>query len=126
MKSRIYRSEEDLRTVAADIARNVTVRTYDNGSSCDVTRRATVMEESHLFTIALGALDALNWDRQVTRMHNMSEYCDGVLSMAEFTVINLFGTGAGDEAPHVNSYDTIYLPLKRAIREWPLDLPEEE
>lgn len=121
-KYRTYRKPEELRDLAQTIATHITYRHDENGTSRDTTWESTPYEYTMLERIAYAALTALNWDREVDRSHGMSHYSEGVLAMAEFQLMESSKALPYDqETCHVNTYDTIYIPLKNVIREWPVE-----
>lgn len=101
-----HKTETELKGIATEIAETITIRHYNGGNSKDKQRKSTAKEKEIIFKIAYGALLSINWHLEP----NTSSLNSAILNTAEFTV-NLF-------LPDCNGYDTIYCPLRKAIREW--------
>ena len=97
-----------MKAIAENISENITIRTYTNGNSNDTKRKASTAEKAIIFRVAFGALLGLNWGTD-TRKSRKSE--QAIIDTAEFTI--------GQFIRDCNGYDTIYLPLKKALAEWP-------
>lgn len=110
---RSYKQESELKQLAESISKFITIRTNDNGNSCDTKRTSRKAEREIIYKIAYSALLGLNWD---VKTRNNNDIAQGIIDTAEFT-INQF-------LPNCNGYDTIYLPLKAILRNW--DYPELE
>ncbi len=104
---RDYKTEQQLRELATAISQRITIRTYKNGNSDDNTRPTKTKEKEIIFNIAYGALLGINCN---DRNRNSDEIAQAIIDTAEYTV-NRF-------LPDCNGYDTLYCPLKKAVREW--------
>ena len=105
---RKYKKFEQIQTMADELASTIVIRTYDeNGNSHDVRRKPLSAEEREkLRGIFYMTLVTINRNRDV----NEVGYVQGVIDMAEFMIDKLI--------PYVNGYDSMYLPLKRVVKEW--------
>lgn len=110
---RSYKQETELKQLAESISKFITIRTYENGSSCDTKRKSKKAEREIIYKIAYSALLGLNYG---VKTRNNDDIAQGILDTVEFA-INQF-------LPDCNSYDTIYIPLKSILRHW--DSPELE
>lgn len=92
-------TDDMLRKRAIDIARNITIRSYNECGSVDTKRSTTKPEAEIISNIAFAALWAYRWrdDGNI----------DSILDVAEMTLDQFF--------PEANGYDTIYLPLKKVM-----------
>lgn len=103
---RIHLPESTLRLLAEGIANRVTIRYYDGGTSHDYTCDSTPEDRSAIFPVAFGSLLGLNYGEE-------ARSGDGeqvVMNTAEFTIMHLL--------PRVNTYDTIYNPLRAVLEAW--------
>lgn len=100
-----HKTEQQLKEIATTISERITIRAYKNGNSEDTTRRTNPTERKIIFKIAYSALLSLNW-----HLEPKDGICTAIINTAEFTV-NQF-------LPDCNGYDTIYCPLKKAVRDW--------
>lgn len=110
---RSYKTDAELKLIAEAISQYITIRTDDNGNSIDTKRKSKKAERKIIYKIAYSALLGLNWD---VKTRNNDDIAQGIIDTAEFA-INQF-------LPDCNGYDTMYLPLKAALRHW--DSPEFE
>lgn len=94
-EKREVKTEAELKEIAEAMSETIMIRTYENGNSNDTRRKTTKPEKAIIYKIAYGALLALN---------------HGIVDSAEYT-IDLF-------IPECNGYDTIYIPLKKALASW--------
>lgn len=104
---RMFRSEGQLKEKAMALSKRIVIRTYNRGNSTDTCRKSTKKEEEIIYKLAYGALLGLNWNEKTRDSEDMSQ---AIIDTAEFT-INLF-------LPDCNGYDTLYLPLKKILRDW--------
>lgn len=104
---REHKSSEELDQIAENIAEHITIRTYDNGSSIDTRRATTAPEKKILYNIARAALGSLNYGEKMRSSDDMTQ---AAINTAEFMLLYFI--------PDANSYDSIYLPLQRAIKNW--------
>ena len=104
---RCYLPETVLRKMAAEIAENITFRTYVDGSSKDITRKSTDAEQDIIYKLAYSALLGLNYG-EVARQCESAE--NAILNAIEYAIIMMI--------PHVNSYDTLYIPLRKMLAFW--------
>ena len=104
---RAHKTEAELREMAEAISEEVVIRTYENGNSSDTRRKASAKEKVIIYRIAYGALLGLNWGEDC-RSSRLAE--QKIIDTAEYTV-DLF-------IPDCNGYDTIYIPLKKALANW--------
>ena len=93
-------------SLARQISKNITIRSYENGNSKDETRPTTEIEADIIYKICLGAMATFGY-----RMNSDTQsVLNALLDTAEFT-LNRF-------IPEANGYDTIYIPLKKAFGIW--------
>lgn len=104
---RVYKKESELKEIAEGISQEIVIRTYENGNSKDIRRKASKPEKDIIFKVAYGALLALNYGED-SRSSRLAE--QKIIDAAEFT-IDLF-------IPNCNGYDTMYNPLKKALANW--------
>jgi hypothetical protein len=122
-RMRNYKTGSELIAIEQEISGTVVVRSYVNGCSRDNKRPATGEERAALRAVTLGALNQLNFNRVINR-----DVEQAVIDTAEWILTALLAPcdkiiGPYDE--HVNTYDTIYLPLQRVIAAWDAE-PETE
>jgi hypothetical protein len=94
--------EEDLKHIADSISKLITIRSYEDGNSRDDTRETTRFERDIIWKIAYAAL--------ISYGYRSDGSVDSILDMAEFTLMRFL--------PEANTYDTIYIPLKKAMGLW--------
>ncbi len=104
---RNYKTEQQLQEQAKAIAETITIRTYNNGNSEDTKRLSNAHENNIIFNIAYGALLGMNCNE---KNRASDEIAQAIIDTAEYTVNGFL--------PDCNGYDTIYCPLKKAVREW--------
>ena len=96
-------NESQLKEIARDIAGSIMIRSYDRGNSRDDRRETTKEEREIIQNIAYGAMLAYSY-----RSNGGS--IDSILDTAEFTLKQFI--------PNCNSYDTIYIPLRKVTETW--------
>lgn len=117
--TRVYRTGEELRNLASEVAKKVTIRTYvEYGNSKDVERSTTKEEYTILRDIIHSALLSLNNSEQSRRAQYGDPVFKAVLDTAEYMS---FG-----RIPGINSYNSIYIPVWNIIKAWPLESEETE
>lgn len=84
------------------IAENITIRSYIDGNSNDEVRPTTEIEKRIIKELAYAAMLAYGYRNDGN--------VDSVLDMAEFALHRFI--------PEANSYDTLYIPLKKEIGLW--------
>lgn len=94
--------ETELRAYAKEQAQTVTVRTFHNGNSNDTKRLATPTEAHIIETIMHGALLAIRSGYNEKDVINGAEY---------IAIVQLNGS----HEDHINTYDSVYLPLKNYL-----------
>ena len=104
---RKHMSETELKSIAEGISESIVIRYYDGGTSHDVRRVPTTEQKETLYKILFGALLGLNWG-ETNRSNKIAE--DAIINAAEFTT-HLF-------LPDINGYDSVYIPLRKAVSEW--------
>lgn len=92
----------DYRKLADSISKLITIRTYDETGSHDDTRETTSAERDIIWKIAYSAFLS----------YGFGDYMDldTIANMAEFMLMRFI--------PEANTYDTIYIPIKRATGNW--------
>lgn len=119
MRKHIGGDDNRLEKWADDISSRTCLRDYVNGCSHDFNRPATDEGRAVLRPIIYGALLALNWGESIRRGENeYSPGCSAVLDTAEFVAISAMRRFTKDGEEY-QSYDGIYCPLCRVLREWP-------
>ena len=96
-------SRQDYESMAWDIAKTLTIRTYDETGSHDTIRDTTSIEENIIAEIAVGAMNTFGYCGEDA---DASTICN----MAEFVLMRFM--------PEVNTYDTIYIPLMKCFEQW--------
>lgn len=104
---RKYKTESELKKIAENISNSIVIRSNDKYGSNDTKMIPTNEQKNIIFKVAFSALLALNWGED-NRENKEAE--QAIVDTAEFT-INQF-------IPNCNGYQTMYNPLKDAIREW--------
>jgi len=105
---RIHLNETTMNLLADAIADRVTVRTWDNGNSYDYTGDSTPEDRSAIRSVAMGILLGLNYGDEARSM--TGEALRVSLNTAEFILMQ--------SLPCVNTYDTIYNPLRAVMQVW--------
>ena len=97
---------EELNTIATEISQYITIRTYENGCSKDTTRKALKKERETIYNIVRAALGMLN--EPISRKNE--DITRAILLTAELTADYML--------KDVNGYDTVYLPLRKVLKNW--------
>ena len=105
---RCFLPETVLRKMAGEMAETITIHTYKDGRcSEDFTRNTTEAEKAVLYKLALSALLGLNHG-ETARQSKAAE--DAIINAIEYTLILML--------PSANSYDSLYLKLRRSVAFW--------
>lgn len=104
---RPFLPEPILRGMAREMAKTITIRTYVDGCSHDETRPATEAESDILYKLALSALLGLNHGESA-REEMTAE--DAIINAIEYTLLLMI--------PEANSYNSLYLKLRRMMENW--------
>lgn len=120
MRKHIGGNDDRLEKWADDIASRTCMRDYRDGNSHDWNRESTEAERAVLRAVAFGALLALNWGETVRNDESPAgrSAVQAVLDTAEFTAAQLMRQFMPDGVEY-QSYDGIYCPLSRILRDWP-------
>lgn len=103
-----FKSEGELKIIAAQIAESITVRAYDErGNSNYSTRETTHEERETIFNICYGALLGFNW---TDTARSSDAAAQAVLDATEFTVSIML--------PYCNACSTVYEKLQSVIENW--------
>ena len=105
--ARCFLPESVLRKMATEIADDITIRTHKNGNSEDVTRKSTEAEKAIIYKLAFSALLGLNHG-ETARQSKAAE--DAIINAIEYTLLLML--------PEANSYDSLYLKLRRSVAFW--------
>lgn len=112
-KPRVRRHHNMLLAIAGEIAQDITIRTYVNGSSKDEKRMSTKEEREILQNIIYSTLLALNDGEEARRAQYCGPVFKAALDVAEYITPKLI--------PDVNTYDSIYCPIWNVVKDWPLE-----
>ena len=88
-------TEPELRRYASENAKTLVIRTYEDGDSKDTRRKSTKKEQGIIAAIIFGGLLGL-------RMNGSDHH--SILATCEFIAMT--------QCPQMNTYDTIYQPIK--------------
>lgn len=106
---RKFQSETVLNEWAHNATESVVFRAYDaDGYRQDIRKKPTKKQREIVEKIIYGALLGLNWGETI-RSETVAE--DAILNAAEYMCIVML--------PEVNSYDTVYIPLRHICKAWP-------
>lgn len=94
-----YPDEVELREMANEFAKEITIRSYKDGSSRDVVRSTTKPEKEIISNIIFAAFISYRY------RHNGS--LESICDMAEFSMHQFI--------PEANAYMTVYLPIVNTI-----------
>ena len=112
------RTGNELSQLAWTIATHITIRTGAMHTSHDDTWETTDEEANIIHDIAWAALLTMNHFRFT---QNWDADAQAATQQAEYQAIIAFENKFDDEDTHVNTYDTIYIPLMNAFQEWPVE-----
>lgn len=105
--ARYHMTEAALAIIARRISKEITIRTYVDGTSEDITSEANNHQQEILHKIAFGALLGLNWGGEVVQSKSMEQ---AILDSSEFTLMQFI--------PGVNGYDSLYNKLRAVLEAW--------
>lgn len=97
--------EPDYRMMANEIAQKITIRSHNENGTKDETRPTTKAERQIIKELAFAAMLAYGY-----RSEESGGSLDSVLDTIEFALRRFI--------PEANTYDTIYIPLKKAMGLW--------
>lgn len=103
------KSEEEYIELAKEISKYITIRQFDRGGSVDIKRTANAAEQTILYNIIYAAM--------LTYGRRDNANLETILDMAEYIVMKFLNPG-DPEIWHVNTYDTIYIPLQKVMGKW--------
>ena len=98
-------SEEELKEIANEYSNEIVIRSYVDGCSFDDRRKTTLSEKKIIYKILYAAMISYGY-----RNEENGGSIDAVLDMAEFTLMQFL--------PEANSYDTVYIPLRKITKTW--------
>lgn len=98
-------SEADYRIMADEIAQKITIRSYNANGTKDETRPTTKTERQIIKELAVAAMLAYGY-----RNEESGGSLDSILDVTEFALRRFI--------PEANTYDTIYIPLKKKMGLW--------
>jgi very-short-patch-repair endonuclease len=102
--------------IADEISKTIVVRDYINGSSRDTRRETTEKERKILYNVVLAALNTLNYTAaDENGVYDIKTHA--ILNTAEYMFMRFINDPVDGNA-HANSYDSIYNPLAKVIRDW--------
>lgn len=93
-------TEDELRSMAAEKAETIVIRTYENGISQDEERPSTETEKTILINLIYGALLAIRF---------RDDSAQAAMDTAEFISHGFFDG--------INCYYSVYLPIQHILRE---------
>lgn len=97
-------THEEMEQFARETARTIVIRSTINGNSNDVRRDTSLEEADAIRRIIYGALCNIRYGRDIQATADAAEFIG-----MQF----LPGTDSNCDEPYTNTYDTIYLPIKR-------------
>ena len=106
-ENRKHQPEKILKAQAEQYAAEIVIREYINGNSRDTRRLSTPEEKQIIFNVLYGALLGMNWGDEI---RGSAQATDAIINAAEFTICRFL--------PNCNGYDTVYIPLRKAQRDW--------
>lgn len=104
--------------IADEISKTIVIRDYVRGNSRDIRRKTTKIEKNIIYNIAIAALDSINFIASGEKsMYDTKTHA--ILNTAEFMFMRFIEDvlPINSEA-HANSYDSIYNPIAKVVREW--------
>ena len=111
---RKYKSESELKEIAALHSQNIAVRTYENGCSKDSWKKATKKQREILYGLIYGALLGLNWGDKCRSTKEMEQ---AIIDATEFQAMILLRPYMKD-GEEAQCYDCVYTPLQKIVRAW--------
>lgn len=104
IEQRMSVTESEIKAYAEDVSKKIVIRT----SGADEKRDSNYGEAQLIKAVVSGALIAIRAG------HNIDDAAD----TAEFIGMQLLpGANLPYEFPHTNCYDTIYIPIRKFVRE---------
>ena len=108
------KTEKEYREFAFEIGKNITIRTYHNGTSSDTTRPSTDAEHIQIANICMSGMLAYG-KREDADLQSILDVCEFMGQKIDFTFTN---EAERQVDSRVNAYDTIYIPLQKVMGKW--------
>lgn len=96
-------NSDQIDEIARDIAGSIVIREYINGNSRDTRRETTPEEKTIIKNIARAAMVSYGFCSGINTIGT-------ILNTAEFVLMQFL--------PEANTYDTIYIPLRKVTETW--------